>query len=186
MKDSSVYYNSCEYYARKGNEVAKEYLQKTFGYKDDMFVYPEDNHSVYDLQINHPKKTIYIEVKLKMDGRFFEDNTFITHKKVGEIEEFMKGKDRDNVMFLYMNFYPFKSKMVLFNMTNAKQEDFPTKIIHNRNSTANETDIEAYEMDVLMSLLPMQDKKFCKIINHSTDVEIEFNHRTWKNGRVAV
>ena len=187
MKSDDVIYESCNYYANKGNEVVREFFEEKYNMFKLKFVEPEDNHSVYDLQMDietKDGKTIhyYIEVKLKFNKHFFDDYTYITRKKVGEIKEFMEGKDKETDRFIYFNFYPMCSYVAMFNLT--KPKDYDISFIENRNATANETDIEPYITKVAMAMLPMKNDEDFKMFRHSTDVEIRYNNRVWQHGRM--
>ena len=179
-------YESCNYYACKGNEVAKEFFTKQYGKLNPQYIEPEDNHCVYDLQMdidhNGTKIHYYIEVKLKFNKHFFDDYTYITAKKYREIREFMKNKDPKIERYLYLNYYPMNEYLVLFNLTETQAYDYT--YIDNYNATANETDIEPYLTKVQMCMLPMKHNEQFKMFRHSTDIEIKYNGRTWQHGRM--
>lgn len=188
MKDEKTKYNSCAYYAYKGNQVAKEFFDKKYPKLIKGYIEPEDSHSVYDIQIEIPLKnkvmTYYIEVKLKFNNKFYSDNTFITKKKIGEINEFMEHMDNNTTKFLYLNYYPMIGKLVLFNI--EPNREYRTRTIRNWSATANLTDIEPHMEDVVMCLLPMDGDKNCKVYDFNSLEEIEYNNNTYVNGEMMM
>ena len=187
MKSNEVKYESCDYYARRGNAVFRNFFDNTYPNTPKEYVEPDDCHSLYDIQMNMTSPTTgknvtyYCEVKFKFNKVFYDDFTFITQKKVNEINEFMKDKDKEHEKFLYFIYYPMIGKSVMFDLTHERE--YAIRIERNWSATANLTDIQPTIIDVKMCLLPMCDRGFCKIRDFSSSVAVKFNNKTYLYGK---
>ena len=190
MKSNKVKYESCDYYAQRGNAVFRNFFDNGYPNTTKEYIEPDDCHSLYDIQMNMvspttgKKVTYYCEVKFKFNNVFYNDYTFITQKKVNEINEFMKGRDREHEKFLYFIYYPMIGKSVMFDLT--YEREYKTKIERNWSATANYTDIQPSIIDVTMCLLPMNDIKFCKITSFRSSVAVKFDNRTFLYGKEII
>ena len=169
-----VKYDTCDNYAYEGNEIFKHFLGKKYTY-----TVPEDRHCVYDIALEAKGKRYYIEIKLKFSKVFYDNYTFITTKKIGEINEFMKLHPNDE--FLYFNYYPMLGKTVLIDVTEPRE--YKTTWVYNMNSTADNPDIEPYDMWVEMALLPMNDPSTCRIYNYCSPIAVMFNNEIYQYGK---
>lgn len=181
---TNVTYESCEYYAVKGNDVLMEFFDKYYNKLNKTYNEPSDNHSVYDLlvDIDYNGKTYhyYVETKFKFNKHFFDDYTLITRKKVKEINEFMKDKDKETNKFLYFNYYPMNGHAVMFNMT--EPHDYVVTYQKNWSATANLTDIKPYMDKVAYCQLPMKNNENFKMFELNSTIKIKYNNKIYQYG----
>lgn len=187
MKSKDIHYETCDYYAAKGNELLKDLFNGQYHKIQKEYIEPEERHSVYDMQINFPNYmnkgityTYYVEVKLKFNTKFYDNYTYITDKKVREINEFMQDKDKEHTRFLYLCYYPLCGGATLFDMTTPRE--YKHTKIWNTNSTADNPDILPYEGYVDMTLLPMDNPKYYKYFDYNSPIQIRYNNETYQYG----
>lgn len=187
MKPKDVKYETCDYYAAKGNEIVMDLFNTEYHKIQKEYIEPDERHCVYDMRIDFPNYmdsgetyTYFVEVKLKFNKKFYNDYTYITDKKVREINEFMENKDKTHNKFLYLNYYPMCGGAALFDLTTPRE--YKHKQIWNTNSTADNPDIKPYEDIVDMTILPMDNPKYFKYYDYKSPIQITYNNETYQYG----